>query len=213
VAVAEPFSALFLDCRSLVHRSLPLRFKDSKFVVINSGVQRELQSSHYNDRRRECGQAVAQLRALDPGLRSLRDADLALLERAAAGAEIGAVWPRRARHVITENARVLSAVRAIESGDAAAFGALMNASHQSLRVDYEVSCPELDVLVDTAQRTAGCDGSRLTGAGFGGCTVSLVREDAVAAFEKRVTGIYKQSTGRSALSFVFRPGQAARLFA
>ena len=211
VAVSEPLSALFLDCRSLVHRSLPLRFKDAEFVVINSGVKRELQSSHYNDRRSECELAVRKLQALNPAIKSLRDADLALLEKASAGAEGGALWPRRARHVISENARVLDAVKAIEKGDAAAFGRLMNASHQSLRADYEVSCHELDVLVDASQDAEGCYGSRLTGAGFGGCTVSLVRSDAVPAFEKKVAEIYKQSTGKSTQSFVFRPGQAARL--
>jgi galactokinase len=208
VAVAEPHSALFLDCRSLAFKSLPVSFKNAEFVVINSSVKRELQSSHYNQRRQECELAVTKLRAFAPGLKSLRDADEALLKRAG---DDNAVWKKRARHVVSEDARVNEAVKALEKGDAAAFGKLMNASHESLRLDYEVSCKELDILVEAACDQQGCFGSRLTGAGFGGCTISLVRSDAIPAFEKNVAQLYKQSTGKSAQIFTFRPGKPARL--
>jgi galactokinase len=208
VAVAEPHSALFLDCRNLATRSLPIRFKDAEFVVINSGVKRELQSSQYNTRRSECEEAVSKLGALKPGLKSLRDADLALLKKAG---QDSAVWAKRARHVITENTRVEDAVKALEKADAPAFGTLMNASHESLRHDYQVSCEELDVLVEAAREQESCLGSRLTGAGFGGCTISLVKRSGVENFEKRVAEIYRQTKGKSPQTFVFKPGLAARV--
>lgn len=211
VALAEPASALFLDCRDRSYRSLPLRFGDCAFVVADSGVERTLRLSAYNERRAECDQAVAALRGLDPAVRTLRDVDEALLDRAARAGRAGALWLKRARHVVSENARVLEAVQALETGDAPAFGALMNASHRSLRLDYAVTGPELDALADLAQADPACLGSRMTGAGFGGCTISLVREAALPAFRRALEDGYQRRTGGAARTFVFRAGRPARL--
>jgi galactokinase len=207
VAVAEPRCALYLDCRNLQYRSVPIRLAGYAFVVIHSGVKRELKGSAYNDRRRECEEAVRQAQARRPGVQSLRDVDLSLLESTQGS---GQVWFRRGRHVITENARVEAAVAALEAGDAAKLGTLMTQSHESLRDDFEVSCQELDVLVQSALE-AGALGSRLTGAGFGGCTVSLVAEAQAADFGRKVVETYKVKTGIDAPVYAFRPGQAARL--
>jgi galactokinase len=208
VAVAEPQCALFLDCRSLAYRSVPIRFPQAGFVVVNSGVSRELKGSAYNDRRRECEEAVQRLAAVRPGLASLRDADLGLLASVGGSSDL---WFKRARHVVSENARVEAAVAAIEAVEPAKLGALMTQSHFSLRDDFEVSCPELDLLVDTALKLPGVMGSRLTGAGFGGCTVSLVERAQTETFGKELARIYKQGTGIEAQVYTFLPGQAARV--
>jgi galactokinase len=208
VAVAEPQCALFLDCRSLAYRSVPIRFPDAGFVVVNSGVSRELKGSAYNDRRRECEEAVQRFSAVRTGVESLRDVDAGLLASVGGSAE---AWFKRARHVVTENARVEAAVAAIEAVDPAKLGALMTQSHVSLRDDFEVSCPELDLLVDTALKLPGVLGSRLTGAGFGGCTVSLVEKKQTEAFGQALARTYKQKTGIEAQVYTFLPGQAARV--
>lgn len=167
---ARAGNALLLDCRSLEYRHVPLP-PGVKIVIANSMVRHALASGEYNRRRAECAEAAAYFR------KSLRDVSLAELTHAPLP-EI--VW-RRARHVVTENARVLLAYAALQSGDLAAFGKLMYESHVSLRDDYEVSCAELDTLVEIAGEVAGVYGSRMTGGGFGGCTVSLVAEDRVEA--------------------------------
>lgn len=208
VAVSEPQSALFLDCKTLGHRSIPVQFDDAIFVVTDTGVQRELTSSAYNERREQCEKAVTHLIPRRTHASSLRDVDLSALKKFEGSAE---KWVRRARHVISENARVLEAVQALESRDAARFGALMTASHESLRDDYEVSCRELDLLVAAALRFQGTLGSRLTGAGFGGCTVSLVRSDRLEEFVRQVPQFYRASSGREAQVHVFQPGKPARI--
>lgn len=208
VAVCEPQSALFLDCRSLETRSIPVAFEDAEFLVVNSMVKRQLQSSHYNERREECQDAVRELRKAQANLESLRDVTLQTLE-ATPGHE--SLWGRRARHVISENRRVQAAVDALVLKDLQAFGSLMNDSHESLRKDYEVSCAELDLLVDTARACEGVYGARLTGAGFGGCTVNLVHSEAVPEIQKVLKKKYKAVTGMEPQIFSFRPGAAARL--
>jgi galactokinase len=161
----EPDAALLLDCRSMEHRAVPVDPARLALVVADSGVRHALADGEYEARRRECEEAAERL-----GVRSLRDADGpgSLPERLA----------RRVRHVRAENERTLAAAAALEAGDPAAFGALLFESHRSLRDDYEVSCPELDALVDIARRVPGVLGSRMTGAGFGGSTVTAVRADA-----------------------------------
>src|SRR5207249_1954596 len=141
-----------------------------------------LAGSEYNVRRAQCEAAVAGLRAELPEIRALRDVSPEEFLRHSAVLDL--VPARRARHVVFEDARVLDAIQRLRSGDLAQFGCLMNESHESLRFDYEVSSRELDVLVGAARSVEGCLGSRLTGAGFGGCTVSLVREEAVPEFER-----------------------------
>jgi len=211
VALGAPGSALFLDCRDRSYRQVPVRFTDHAFVVADSGLKRELRLSAYNQRRAECVQAVDALKRLDSTVSSLRDVGQNLLDRASQSGPAGSVWLKRARHVVSENRRVQQAVQALETGDAQVCGALMNASHLSLRQDYEVTGPHLDALAELAQCDPACAGSRMTGAGFGGCTISLVRKDALAVFCATLQDGYFKRTGRLARTFAFQPGRPARL--
>lgn len=199
--LARAGHALLLDCRSLAHRHVPLALERAGLAVVlaDSGVQRSLVASAYNERRRECEAAVAALRAAlgrpDITLRDASEADIAR-------ARLGGAIARRARHVVREIARVREAVTALERDDFAAVGRLMAASHASLRDDYEVSSAELDLLVELATRHDYVLGARLTGAGFGGCTINLVRADALAAFERDVIGPYRERTRLPASMYV-----------
>ena len=179
--------ALLIDCRSLEHRLVPLP-PDVTVVVVDSAVHRELVESGYNERRAQCEEAARRL-----GVHALRD--LSVDELAARLKALPPAVARRARHVVSENQRVLDSVAALSRGDVAALGALLNASHASLRDLFEVSTAEIDTLVEIQQSAPGCLGARLTGAGFGGCTVALVRSQAVEAFEKAVRAEYQARTG------------------
>ena len=187
--------ALLLDCRSLEHRAVPIP-ADIAMVIVDSGVARRLVASEYNTRRDECERGVAVLAASGAPVASLRDASLEMLDRARS--ELGEVVYRRCRHVVEENARVLAAVDALEAGDRSMLGELFAASHASLRDLYEVSAPELDCAVDIAQRTPGVIAARMTGAGFGGCTVNLVEADAVASLFAAIDREYSSLTGAEA---------------
>jgi galactokinase len=193
-ACGEAGHALLLDCRSLEWRAVRLP-EDLALVVIHTGVPRALGSSAYNERRAACERAVAVIAEREPGVRSLRDVDEAMLARIAGRLDDQAF--RRASHVVAENGRVLAAVTALEGGDHAALGPLFAQSHASLRDLYEVSSPELDALVGIATDVPGVVGSRMTGAGFGGCTVTLARRDAVEALRERVQQEYPAATGRT----------------
>ncbi len=169
VANARAGHALFLDCRNLACRYLPIP-SDAAIVVCESRLERRLAASGYNERRAECAQAAAAL-----GLRALRDAAPEQL------GSLPSLLHRRVRHVATENARALAGAAALEAGDLAAFGSLMNESHQSARIDFDICPPEVDRLAAHIRAVPGCYGARMTGGGFGGCTVSLVKRDAVTA--------------------------------
>ncbi len=182
-ALAVAGHALLIDCRDLAYQKAPLP-RGATVVVCNTMKRRGLVDSAYNTRRAECEQAARQF-----GVKALRD--VSLEQFAEREKELPPTVARRARHIITENARVLDAVAAARQNDLAAFGNLMNASHESLRDDYAVSCAELDTLVDLARAQRGCLGARLTGAGFGGCTVNLVRDDAVETFTANVAREYQ----------------------
>lgn len=169
--------ALLLDCRTLSHVNIPANLDEHRIVIISSEVKRELASSAYNERRAECEEGVKLFRQYDPTIASLRDVTPDLFD--AYGDQLSDVVFRRCRHVITENARVLDASAALSAGELPHFGRLMTASHKSLRDDFEVSCDELDCLVDIANGIEGVLGSRMTGAGFGGCTVTLSHKDAL----------------------------------
>ena len=169
--------ALLLDCRTLSHVNIPTNLDKYRIVIISSEVKRELASSAYNERRAQCEEGVALFRQFDPTIASLRDVTPDLFD--AYGDQLSEVVFRRCRHVITENARVLDASAALAADELVQFGRLMTASHNSLRDDFEVSCDELDCLVDIANGTEGVLGSRMTGAGFGGCTVTLIHMDAI----------------------------------
>jgi galactokinase len=180
--------ALFLDCRSLQYDSVPVALGDYRIVIVNSEVLRSLASSAYNTRRAECQEAVEHFRQYDKSVSALRDVSTAMFD--AHGDDLSPVVRRRCNHVVTENQRVLDAVAALKTGELRVFGKLMSESHQSLRDDFEVSCPELDLLVKLALNTDGVLGSRMTGAGFGGCTVSLVHKDSVDRLTERVNKDY-----------------------
>ncbi len=205
-ALSRANQALFLDCRDLSYRHVPLR-ADVKIVVCNSGVRRELTKSEYELRLRQCQQAVAQLGTTGLAVKSLREVDLADLESAREA--LGDLLYRRAHHVVSENQRVLDAVKALEGGDLERFGELMHASHESLRDDYEVSCRELDALVESARRQPGVLGARMTGGGFGGCTVNLVQAEAAESFAEAVRGDYKQAIGLDAEIYVCHASDGA----
>ena len=202
--------ALLIDCRSLAHDAVPLGLAAAglSIVIANSAVGRELITSAYNDRRRECEEALVDLRTrlIRPDLTSLRDVKAADLERLA----IDSVPMRRARHVVTEIARVAAAAEALRRDDFDALGRLMLESHISLRDDYEVSSKELDLLVGLATAQDYVLGARLTGAGFGGCTVNLVRTDAVDAFARDVIAPYRERTGLPAVMYVTSPQDGLR---
>lgn len=205
-ALGRQDHALFLDCRDLTFHHVPLR-DDVKIVVCNSGVKRALAQSEYEVRLKQCREAVAKVAATGRVVKSLRDVRLSDLE-AARGAMDDLLW-RRAHHVITENERVLEAARVLSSGNVERFGELMNQSHESLRADYEVSCRELDTLVEIARRQPGVLGARMTGAGFGGCTVNLVRADAAAQFEQAVAEGYEKAMGIKSEIYVCRASDGA----
>jgi len=194
-ALARADHALLIDCRHLSYKSVPLP-RGARIVVCDTMKRRGLVNSEYNARRAECEQAVRLLATkLGKPIRALRDVSPDELARCADA--LPATVARRARHVVTENARVLDAVAAARRGDVVTFGALMDASHASLRDDYAVSCPELEAMVEIARKQPGCWGARLTGAGFGGCTVNLVEENAVPAFIANVAREYAARMGRT----------------
>jgi galactokinase len=183
--------ALLLDCRSLEYKLLPLP-AEARLVICNTMVKHALAAGEYNQRRADCETGVAHFAKGRSGVRALRDVTERELE-AAAGDLSESIF-RRCRHVITENARVLAAAAALEDGDLDDFGQLMNQSHRSLRDDYEVSCTELDLMVELAQRVPGVFGSRMTGGGFGGCTINLVRTKDVDEFKRVVAEGYEAET-------------------
>jgi galactokinase len=198
--------ALFLDCRDLSYRHVPLR-GDVKVVVCNSGVKRALAQSEYEVRLKQCQQSVAQLRTKGLAVNSLRDVEPEDLETGRDA--LSEILLRRARHVVTENQRTREAVKVLEAGDIERFGELMNASHVSLRDDYEVSSKELDTLVELAWKQPGTLGARMTGAGFGGCTVNLVRADAAGAFAEAVSKGYREALGLKAEIYVCQASDGA----
>ncbi len=203
-ALGRAGHALLLDCRDLSYQLIPIP-PDVRVVVCDSGVRHTLVGSEYNERRAACHEAVRLLKARLPKISALRDVSPEQLQ---ANADLlpPAILPR-ARHVVTEIRRTLQAAEALEHGELAAFGALMDASHASLRDDYEVSVPEIDALVELAQALPGCYGSRITGGGFGGSTVSLVQVSAVEQFATQLAAGYKARVGREARVLICTPSE------
>jgi galactokinase len=198
---------LLLDCRSRQTELVPMIDPSVALLVTNTNVKHELTGGEYAQRRRQC---EATAKAL--GLASLRDATLASLQQAKD--RIDPVAFRRARHVVTEIERTSQTAKAIRASDWRRAGQLMYASHDSLRDDYEVSCAELDAVVEIARslgRNGGVYGCRMTGGGFGGCTVALVKTEAVAAITARISGDYQRKTGIAATIFESRPAAGAAL--
>jgi galactokinase len=183
---------LLIDCRSLEYRSIPLP-TGVKLIVGDTGVRRGLVSSEYNTRRGQCEEGVAALQAVLPHITALRDVTPEQLE--AHKDLLSEVTYRRCKHVVTEDARVLQAIDAMQAGDLTLLGQLLNASHESLRYDYEVSCPELDTMVAIARAQPGVFGARMTGAGFGGCMVALVADEYAEAYAAAIAPAYQAATG------------------
>ncbi|HUU26438.1 MAG TPA: galactokinase [archaeon] len=184
---------LFLDCRSLDYELVPIPSDEMVFVIAYSGVKRGLGATEYHLRQKQCQRGRLFFSSINKSLRSLRDVteDLLVVNRE----KMDPVIFRRCRHVITENKRVLQAVEALKKPDITFFGELMNLSHESCKNDYEVSSKELDLLVELARMVPGVLGSRMTGAGFGGCTLNLVMRNRVEEFQQKVGNLYARSTG------------------
>jgi galactokinase len=206
-ALARERHALLIDCRSLEFEPVPLDTTEAAFVVADTRVKHELSSSEYNVRRAECARGVELLRERLPGITELRDVSVADLRLY--GDTLPEPIRRRCRHIVTENERTLGAARALRAGDLAGMGRLMYESHDSLRDDYEVSSPELDVLVELARGLPGVLGARMTGGGFGGSTVSLVRREALEDFERALSEGYERATGKRPAILVSEAGAGA----
>lgn len=185
--------ALLLDCRSMTSKSVPIDTSAFSIVVCESKIGHELAVSEYNKRRAECERAVQILHKFDPDFNSLRDVQLEMFEKLAP--HLPEAIRRRVKHVVTENARTKDAALALKKGDITKVGELMYLSHKSLKDDYQVSCKELDLLVDIARSIDGTFGARMTGGGFGGCTVNLVEKDLVEYFKQTLGRRYREETG------------------
>ena len=203
-ALGQAGHALLIDCRSHDTRAVLLDDPDIAVLIVNSNVAHELVGGEYAQRREQCEAAA---RAL--GVDALRDATMDMLE--AQRSSLSDEQYRRARHVIGENGRTAAAADRMDAGDWAGAGELMSASHASLRDDFEVSCPELDLLVELAHEQAGVYGARMTGGGFGGCTVTLLRADAVKQVTADITKRYEQQTGIKPIAFATRPAAGAQV--
>ena len=201
-------SLLLLDCRSLEWKTIPLS-QDIAIVIADTKVRRKLTSGEYNRRRAACEEAVRLLKQDLPDIRALRDVSVDDFNRLAG--KLPDEVSKRARHVVEEIERTKLAPALLEAGDVHTFGRLMNECHISLRDLYEVSCPELDVMVRIAQSLEGCHGARLTGAGFGGCTVNLVRRADADRFGKDLAGGYESETGYRPEIYISRPQEGATL--
>lgn len=198
--------ALFIDCRTNELELIPLNIPLAAVVLCDTGVKHELASSEYNQRRRECEEAVQLLRAQKPAIQSLRDVTLDELDLIQ---ELPEPLPRRCRHVVTENHRTLRAARVLQESDVWELGQLMNDSHRSLRDDYEVSCFELDTMVELALQQSYVFGGRMMGGGFGGCTVNLVARDHVDEFTQTISEGYFGTTGISPKIYAVEADNAA----
>ncbi len=200
--------AIYLDCNTLNFKLVPLVLKGYKLVIANTNKRRGLADSKYNERRKECDQAVAEISRIKP-IKYLCELTMEQFNQLQ-GAITDDTVKRRARHAISENERTGKAVQLLRDGNLTGFGQLMNASHDSLRYDYEVTGLELDTLVEEARKISGVIGSRMTGAGFGGCTVSLVREESVNEMIEKVGKGYHAVTGLKADFYVAEVGDGAR---
>lgn len=195
---AQAERALLLDCRSLEYELLPLP-EHTRVVVVNSMVKHSVANGEYGDRRGEVDRGQAALHAANPRIEFLRDATLADLQAARSHMDDAAF--HRCRHIITENERVMQMKDALAAGDRARIGALLYAAHVSFRDDFAASCPEVDALVEMASKIPGCIGARITGGGFGGCTVNLVEERAAERFMERIQTGYRERYGIDAQAY------------
>ncbi len=207
-ALGRERHALLIDCRSLETEYLPLETDETAVVICDTRVKHELAASEYNTRRAECERGVELLRKSLPDIRALRDVSVSDF------LPIEELLPepirRRCRHVVTENERTLAAAKALRAGEMRLMGRLMYLSHRSLRDDFEVSCAELDLLVEIASSFAGTVGARMTGGGFGGCTVNLVRRESLAEFQKIIVREYAKAVSYEPAIYLSEPGDGAQ---
>ncbi|MBI5930934.1 MAG: galactokinase [Chloroflexi bacterium] len=202
-AASSEGHAILIDCRTLTTR--PIHIPDGvSVIVIDTAKRRQLVGSAYVDRRRQCEEAAQII-----GVSHLRDATIEQVE--AYKNQLEDVRYRRARHIVTENARTLEAADALQKGDAVATGKLMNASHYSMRDDFEISWAEADLITEMARNTPGCFGARMTGGGFGGCCVALVSANAVEGFTEKITPLYQAETHLTPVIYAFQPAAGSRV--
>jgi galactokinase len=207
-ALGEAGHALLIDCRALTATLLPLDTRSMVVAICDTNVNHALASSEYNTRRAECERGVRILSEALPGIRALRDVSVSDFEKHAG--LLPEPIRRRCRHVVTEDARTLAAAEALSAGELEKMGQLMVLSHESLRDDYEVSCRELDIMVEIALRVEGVAGARMTGGGFGGSTVNLVRRDALDEFREVIDRDYTKATNKHPTIYVSEPGAGAK---
>ena len=208
-AMGKKDNAIFLDTNTLQYEYAPVVLEDAKIVIINSKVKHSLVDSAYNDRRNECETALKELQEV-VAVQTLGDLTEEAFEKHKDAIK-SEIRQKRARHAVYENQRTIRAVEALKENRIEEFGKLMNESHRSLRDDYEVSCKEIDIIVDLAWETEGVIGSRITGGGFGGCTVSIVKNDAVDGFIKNIGEQYLAKVGHEAEFYVVDIGDGARV--
>lgn len=201
--------AMKLDCRSLEYEFYPLKRRDIHIVLCDTQIRRELATSEYNVRRAQCEEGVRFLQQHEPGIDSLRDVSPDLLNEHRH--EMDPVIFRRCSYILEENKRVLDACRDLEKNDINAFGERMYASHVGLRDKYEVSCMELDVLVDAARTINGVLGARMMGGGFGGCTINLVEDDHLIPFKEQISSFYENETGKKIKIYQARVSEGTHL--
>ncbi len=201
--------ALLIDCRSLEYELVPIPADGHKFVICDTRVPRELVDSEYNTRRAQCEEAVRLLQQRLPEIKALRDVTVADLE--AHGSLLPEQVRKRARHVVTENQRVLDTVEALKRGDLVEVGRLLTESHASHKCDYEVTVPALDIISETAVDVDGALGARMAGAGFGGCAIALVREEAIPAFREELIRRYRRDIGHDPELYVCEAEDGARV--
>ena len=207
-AMGKKDHAIFLDTADLSYQYAPLVLDGAKIIVTNSNVKHSLVNSEYNVRRSECEKALEELQTVVQiaGLGDLTEEEF----EANKSAIKDEVRVKRAKHAVYENQRTIRAVEALKENNLKLFGELMNASHVSLRDDYQVSCDEIDVLVEEAWKVEGVIGSRITGGGFGGCTVSIVKDEAVESFQEKVGAAYEARVGKKADFYVVEIGDGPR---
>lgn len=208
VAMGKKDHAIFLDTSTLNYEYAPVVLEDAKIVITNSKVKHSLVDSAYNQRRQECTDALSELQSVVE-IKTLGDLDEETFEKHKDAIK-DPIRQKRARHAVKENQRTIQAVAALRAGDITRFGQLMNQSHISLRNDYEVSCEEIDILVDLAWTLPGVIGSRITGGGFGGCTVSIVKNDSVDTFTESIGQAYKEKVGHEAEFYIVDIGDGAK---
>jgi len=208
-AMGKKSHAIFLNCRNLDYKLVPLNIKGCKIVIANTNKKRSLADSKYNERRSECDSAVEILKKSMPDITCLADVSVKDFDKYCERIE-NEVIRRRAQHVVYEDDRVLKSVTALNNDNIELFGQLMNASHDSLRDLYEVTGIELDALVEEARKIDGTIGARMTGAGFGGCTVNIVKEESVDEFIEKVGSAYTKKTGLEASFYVSEIGDGGK---